>query len=122
MILAVVPCLAQAQDQITKASADPYAQQLAVRTSAGTTIVADKQTQTIYITTSSGKSFEVSFNSAVESLESDPAKRALLLNQFESSLSDPAHVMTLMAPELRPIQPIGRLMPVAAVVRVQRHS
>lgn len=94
-VLLFASAQASAQSGLAHASSSPISKQLYLEFKDGTVVLADEDTQTIYIVNESGQKFEVSFAQAVADAEPDPAKRADRLAEFRASLTDYGHMVTL---------------------------
>ena len=94
-VLMMVFGSARAQDGIGKAATSPFKQQMVVEFKSGAVAIADNVTQRIYITTKSGRNFEVPFADAVASAEPNVSKRSKVLSEFRSSLTDSGNMVAI---------------------------
>lgn len=83
------------QNLIEKAATDPFEKQLLIEFDNGTIAIADDNTQRIYISTSSGQEYDVSFVDAIAASEPDLTKRQQTLLEFRASLKDTGHMVAV---------------------------
>lgn len=96
-----VACAAHADEQrVVYAATDPYQGQLRIRVSSGTSIVADKQADRLYVSSATGTVTEVSFEQAAATIIQDAQARAHVISQFRASLNDTGHLVTVTSPRL----------------------